>query len=150
VTALPDGSFVVGSRNWKNGTNAAAGAVTWGNGTAPLTGAVLPSNSLVGSHSLDYVGNTIVAGPGGLFIVKSSSWDNGDDANTGAVILANGTLVGPLSAANSILGKVPGGGTYMGFAYNSVLGYLVVGRSMENIVTLYPFASHIYLPTVQK
>ena len=61
VTALSNGNYVVGSKNWHNGTIAYAGAATWGNGSSGITGQVSSSNSLVGTHYGDGVGNVVTA-----------------------------------------------------------------------------------------
>src|SRR5262249_30610350 len=52
VSPLSNGNYVVASPYW----NGNRGAATWGSGTAGVTGAVDASNSLIGSHTNDYVG----------------------------------------------------------------------------------------------
>jgi hypothetical protein len=57
VTALSNGSYVVASSSWDNGTIIDAGAVTWGSGATGVNGAVSASNSFVGSTLNDQIGN---------------------------------------------------------------------------------------------
>ncbi|MFY7866282.1 filamentous hemagglutinin N-terminal domain-containing protein, partial [Roseateles sp.] len=45
ITKLSNGNYVVSSPNWKNGSNANAGAVTWGSGSAGVSGVVSSINS---------------------------------------------------------------------------------------------------------
>ncbi len=111
VVALPNGHYVVSSQSWSNGPASRAGAVTWGNGTTGITGTVSAANSLVGSTPVDQVGShglTVLAN--GDFLVRSLWWKNGSVLNAGAVTWGNGTtgIVGPVSAANSLVGSTAG------------------------------------------
>jgi hypothetical protein len=114
VTALTNGHYVVTSSGWDNPAPAAtdAGAVTWGSGTTGIKGAVSPANSLVGSTTNDRVGsNYVVTLTNGHYVVPSSYWDNPSLAATdaGAVTWGNGFtgIVGPVTAANSLVGTSP-------------------------------------------
>ena len=80
IQVLPNGNFLVNSSRWRNPATAAAnaGAVTWVNGTTGLSGVVSESNSLVGTQSLDSIGNrnaTVLSN--GNFVVRASEWNNG-------------------------------------------------------------------------
>lgn len=110
AVALANGNYVVVSPRW-DGVASNVGAVTWGNGSAVTAGAVSAGNSLVGSTANDNVG-TLVGGSTGVtaltnghYVVVSSEWD-GAAANVGAATWAdgNGGTVGPVSAANSLVG----------------------------------------------
>ncbi|MFK7916670.1 MAG: HYR domain-containing protein [Ilumatobacter sp.] len=105
---LANGNYVVRSSNWNNGAAARAGAVTWGNGTTGVTGEVSAANSLVGSTTNDRIGESgIDVLPSGNYVVSSIDWNNGGAlAQAGAVTWGNGTggTVGPVSAANSLVG----------------------------------------------
>ncbi len=74
ITALTNGSYVVGSGSW----NGARGAATWGSGTAGAVGAVSAANSLVGSTADDQVGgNDITALTNGNYVVGSPNFATG-------------------------------------------------------------------------
>jgi hypothetical protein len=105
VTALTNGSYVVSSPAWNNGTLVDAGAATWGSGATGVSGVVSAANSLVGSTSLDYVGNGgATALSNGNYVVSSPNWDV---SSLGAATWGNGTTgrVGAVSAANSLVGS---------------------------------------------
>lgn len=107
LTELPDGNYVVGSRKW-NGTQ---GAATWCSGTAATVADVSTSNSLVGSTAGDTVGDIIVPLTNGHYVVSSPNWTNPSPAAThaGAVTWCNGngSTVGPVTQANSLIGDTP-------------------------------------------
>ena len=108
ITALSNGSYLVNSWNWNNGTAERAGAVTWGSGTIGITGVVSAKNSLVGSQSYDYVGyGGITALSNGSYVVYSSNWSNGAAKHAGAVTWGSGTagVKGVVSASNSLVGS---------------------------------------------
>ncbi|MCC2636956.1 MAG: filamentous hemagglutinin family outer membrane protein [Moraxellaceae bacterium] len=109
---LSNGSYVVGSGFWDNGSATDAGAVTWGSGSSGVTGVVSASNSLVGSSNFDYVGGPISIDrlQNGNYVVASSSWSNGSATDAGAVTWGNGTTgtTGVISASNSLVGSSTG------------------------------------------
>lgn len=112
ITVLSGGGYVVQSPSWDNGPVNSAGAVTWGNGTTGISGVVGPANSLVGSKSNDFGGQTQVhalAGNGN-FVVASPVWDNGSTVDVGAVTWGNGAtgISGTVSASNSLIGNADG------------------------------------------
>jgi hypothetical protein len=140
VTALTNGNYVVSSYYWDNGATADAGAVTWGSGTTGITGAISATNSLVGSTTGDWVGwGDVTALPNGNYVVRSSDWNNGAVANSGAVTWGSGAggVSGPVMADNSVRGMAADGGYNMSYTYDSTNQQLVVGRPAENIVTLF-------------
>ncbi|SFN33568.1 hypothetical protein SAMN05216289_11538 [Dokdonella immobilis] len=107
ITVLANGNFVVSSPNWRNGANAAAGAVTWVSGGTGMSGAVSAANSLIGSSADDNVGSGgVILLSNGNFVVSSPEWDNGFNTNAGAVTWVNAEtgLSGEVSAANSLVG----------------------------------------------
>jgi len=111
ITILTNGNYVVASSGWDNGTIQGAGAATWGSGTAGVTGTVNPSNSLVGTHSSDFVGmREITALTNGNYVVNSDYWHNGA-SQSGAVTWGNGATgtFGPVSETNSLVGSPEGG-----------------------------------------
>ena len=112
---LANGNYVVSSPYWRNGSVAGAGAVTWCSPTTGCSGAVSASNSLVGSTAFDRIGTlldldletTIYALPNGNYVVASSSWHNGAEANAGAATWGNGAtgITGVVSVTNSLIGS---------------------------------------------
>ena len=111
IAILPNGNFVVTTPTWNNGgTISAAGAATWisgttGKNTLGAFGAISASNSIVGTTTGDAVGFGGVTPLIGKnkFVVVSPNWSG----NAGAVTWANGadgSIVGVVSSANSIVG----------------------------------------------
>jgi len=107
VAALAGGNYVVASPSWRNGAVESAGAATWGDGISGAVGAVTAVNSLVGSTPFDRVGSTVTDLTNGNYVVNSPFWSNGLVASVGAVTWSTGTggIVGPVSAANSLVGS---------------------------------------------
>ena len=109
VTALTNGNYIVGSPHWRNGAAGAVGAATWANGNAPSAFAVSASNSLVGGHGNDAVGDGVVALRTGNYVVVSPDWSTATTNGVGAVTWGNGStvgarLVGLTSVSNSLVG----------------------------------------------
>jgi hypothetical protein len=132
ITALTNGSYVVSSQTWGNGSAASAGAVTWANGSSGLTGPVTTSNSLVGTHANDGVGYGVSALSNGNYVVASKDWNDSE----GAVTWANGTtgLIGTVAAGNSLTGSI-GGGTTAG----DRVGFFVTALTNGNYVVGSPY-----------
>ncbi len=110
VKALTNGHYAVSSPSWDNGPTTQAGAVTWGNGVTGTTGVVSPANSLIGSSNSDSVGieNSVYALTNGNYVVVTSLWDSGGNADVGAVTWcsgATGCTPGPINATNSLVGS---------------------------------------------
>jgi hypothetical protein len=118
VLALTDGNYVVASSEWdRAGVGADAGAVTWCAAGGGTVGPITPANSLVGGHADDRVGGlTVVSSPAvvmltsGHYVVASDRWDNGAQADVGAVTWAHrdGSTVGEVDAARSLVGASAG------------------------------------------
>src|SRR5262249_22231135 len=74
ITQLSNGNFVVDSPVW----NGNRGALTWGSGTAGVSGVVSETNSLVGSHPNDQVGNyfSVAALSNGNYAVLIPNWND--------------------------------------------------------------------------
>ena len=108
ITALINGNYVVDSYQWDNGNIVNVGAVTWGNGTTGISGVLNSANSLVGSTKNDVVGNGgVTALTNSNYVVRSYYWDNGSNADVGAVTWADGNsgLTGVVSSSNSLVGS---------------------------------------------
>lgn len=108
VVPLTNGNYVVISFNWNRSGLKWAGAVTWGNGTTGTVGAVSPANSLVGTVSMDRIGQLgVTALANGHYVVSSPLWSNGAKLRVGAVTWCDGVTgrVGDVTAANSFIGS---------------------------------------------
>jgi hypothetical protein len=120
VIALRNGNYVVCSQNWNHNV----GAVTWVNGSTGKTidnqSTISAANSLVGTtpgvandgNTGDRVGGSNSGNPvtdigtialGSHYVVCSPSWNNGKGAATWCNG-SNGTTVGQITAANSLVG----------------------------------------------
>lgn len=108
LTLLPNGNVVVDSPYWNNGAAVDAGAVTVVDPSGPVTGVVTAANSLVGTKPFDEVGfgDSITVLTNGNFVVGSPYWSN-NGVIAGAATWANkdGSTVGPVSIANSVVGS---------------------------------------------
>lgn len=106
VVALSNGNYVVSSSSWSNGSTLYVGAVTWGNGAGGTVGEVSASNSLIGSHESDEVGNGVTVLNNGNYVVSTLRWNS----LTGAATWGDGTggTTGEVSASNSLVGTVSG------------------------------------------
>ncbi len=135
ITVLPNGDYVVQSPNWDAPGAVDAGAVTHGSGGTGVVGVVSAANSLVGSRTEDYVGDTLVVLTNGSYVVVSTRWDRlaGLDllVNAGAVTWRSATNpeVGPVTAANSLTtDNTFGAGTSMPTTITPLaLGHYAVG-----------------------
>lgn len=145
VTPLTNGHYVVCSPNWSNGAAAKAGAVTWCNSNGSTVGAVSAANSLVGTSTNDLISEFadtnsghrggVLPLPQGHYVVRSQYWDNGAVADAGAATWCdgNGGTVGPVSAANSLVGTQPSdrvGGSDIVDLQNG--NYLVLSQYWDN------------------
>ena len=135
LSALANGHYVVTSGSWRNGSASDAGAVTWGNGTTGITGPITALNSLVGSSANDNLGAQGVKPlMNGNYVVSSGRWSS-NGTSVGAATWGNGLggTVGPVSAANSIVG---GSSTsyvaYGGSVSLSDGNYVVVSAGLQN------------------
>jgi hypothetical protein len=108
VKILPNGDFIVVSTLWNlDPTITGVGAVTVCSGSAGFNKVVSATNSLVGSHLNDNIGNLgIVLLQDGKFLVLSSFWDGFKGAITWVDSAVE--LNGVVSADNSV---VDAGGT---------------------------------------
>jgi hypothetical protein len=104
---LTNGNYVVANILWTDTVEGWTGAVTWGNGTVGTTGVVSAANSLVGT-GVGAGGVTPLTN--GNYVVNSYLWNGTTNGSVGAVTWGDGSkgTTGVLSAANSLVGSVPG------------------------------------------
>ena len=111
VRAFDNGNYLVTSTQWNNGAATKAGAVTWGDGDGGPVGPITSANSLVGTHIDDHVGQgvTLLTGSNN-YVVASGDWDDGVNADVGAVTWGDGATgtTGEVSSSNSLVGTQPG------------------------------------------
>jgi len=135
IGALADGNYVVGSPFWTNGATSSAGAASWGNGSTGTTGSISTGNSLVGSTTNDFVGDgTATPLSGGACVVRSQFWNNGSATAAGASTWTRDMrrLVGPVSAANSLVGKMSNDNVGEGVRKLSDGNYIVISPNWNN------------------
>ncbi|TNC99619.1 MAG: filamentous hemagglutinin [Gallionellaceae bacterium] len=134
VVALNNGNFLAATPVWNGGSpSTGLGAVTWLNGATgklgggATGGAISNTNSLVGSTAGDMSGfsiySSIIQLGNGNILLKNPNWDNGANADVGALTwmkgatgeLSNSTVGTPvyggvIGTANSLVGSY--GGVY--------------------------------------
>ena len=108
-------NYVVLSDSWSNGPPhmfGGSGAATWGNGLGGTVGPVTVSNSLVGTHPGDAIGQQGIALTKGNYVVFSSVWayeyaHSMFNIFAGSATWGNGAAPGPVGAvsmSNSLIG----------------------------------------------
>jgi hypothetical protein len=138
-TALPNGNYLVTSPYWTNGAANEAGAMTWARGTQGATGQLSSTNSLVGTHGMDHVGDGgTFAFDDNKYVVISNQWANGATFYAGAATFGDGRfrLSGPPQEWNSVLGNVSNGGS-TSYSYDEPRSRWLVGQGGENLVTIF-------------
>lgn len=92
------------SPNWNNsGNTVAAGAITWADSLVGITGAVSATNSLVGTHANDRVGNNGIQNLDGIhYVVLTPTWNGSAGAVTW--IDSAAPTVGAIDNVNSLVG----------------------------------------------
>lgn len=106
VSALTNGTYVVGSPSWNNGSTQ-VGAATWVNGSAAFSATVQTSNSLFGTTSGDGAGIRITALADGNYVVSLGSWNDGvTNGHFGAAAWGDGAtgMSGPVLPGKSLIG----------------------------------------------
>jgi len=125
VAVLPNGNIVVTDPRFSIGGNDAVGAVYLYTPSGNLI------STLTGSSTDDLVGYGFTVLANGNFVVSSPNWSNGSVAQAGAATWVDGSkgLSGTVSAANSLVGTLPGDsvGSWGAFALSN--GNYVVGSN---------------------
>jgi hypothetical protein len=109
IIELNDGKLLVWSPYW----NGSRGAVTWMDGATGVSGTVSSANSLVGDTADDQVGSGYIRVlTNGNYVVVSPSFDDGANADVGAVTWGNGAtgITGVVSSTNSLVGATAADG----------------------------------------
>ncbi|MCB1207774.1 MAG: hypothetical protein KDK97_00540 [Verrucomicrobiales bacterium] len=137
IEVLNNGHYVVVSSDWDNGGITNAGAVTWCNGFLGARGPISATNSVVGTT----VGDAMSTGDfydDDHFVILSGNWDLPvpPTANVGVRMLVDGAVgvVGPVSRGLSIVGDFAG--ESMVYEYDAVHQRLLLGRQLQNMVTI--------------
>ncbi len=133
VIALANGNFVVASHSW----NGAMGADTWASGIGGRAGAVSTHNSLTGTTV--YFGPIFKTLSDGNYVLINTYASGDAGVDVGATTLASGSfgLVGTVQPWNSVIGMSAYDGSEIVTAYDASRQRLVVGRTYENIVSLF-------------
>ncbi len=133
---------MVVSSFWNNGLATTAGAITWGNGSTGITGPVTSTNSLVGTTTGDSLGSHGgTALTNGNYVVRSAFWDNGANANAGAVTWGDGStgVTGAVSSSNSLVGTQAsdfiGVGAITEISDGNYVNYVILNHSWNNGAT---------------
>jgi Repeat of unknown function (DUF5650) len=142
ITTLNNGNYVVSAPNWDATSPAVlnVGAVTWGNGLGGTRGLVSAENSLIGITANDSVGNGgIGVLQNGRYFVRSPMWYSVPLAKQAGVLTfgaADGSIVGPVGAGNSVLSVSTKGGFVMFVTDDLNAQRTLVGRPYDNVLTI--------------
>ncbi|MFG6430456.1 YDG domain-containing protein [Roseateles sp. LYH14W] len=145
LTALPGGSYAVSSPTFTNGANIYAGAATYG-AAGGTVGAVSSSNSLVGTHSYDFVasGGVQSVGGGQGYVVASPYWADSGNATVGRFLenSPNGAVTWVDGSTGNIFGSSATGGA-VGSGNSLIGGVGDLLGSVSNSATS-PISTRIY------
>ncbi len=153
IIPLKNGSYVVGSPDWDDGTLADTGAATWGNGNSGITGETSRNNSLIGSRAGDRVGTGGFGFWGGAmedYLVHSRDWRNGSLPKAGAVTWCDGAkgTRGLVTGSNSVLGGVAQAGNDLRINLWPARDLLLVGQPAANLVSVFQRAGSPSQPEI--
>ena len=117
-SSLPNGKYYLRMPSWDNGAITDAGAVTIFDIDNLPTGPVSSANSLVGTHTNDYVGNNYYYSTGGNYVIfRHTNWNDG----AGAVTWYDTTtdpITGEISGSNSLIGSTAEDGVGSYYPYD--------------------------------
>ncbi|NGX63663.1 MAG: hypothetical protein KR126chlam6_01076, partial [Candidatus Anoxychlamydiales bacterium] len=111
TVALSNGNYIVQSDFYPDLSS--KGTVSFGDGSTGTFGVVDSTNSLIGTTASDTIGSggiTLLAE--GNYLISSPLYDDGGNANAGAVTLGDGTngTLGSITTDNSVIGAKPNAG----------------------------------------
>jgi len=136
IAPLSDGSYLVFSPDWDNGTTVNAGAVTWLRGHGTTSSTISPQNSLTGSEENE---GTLLPFPrvysDGTYIF-ASGWGEGVNSDRGAVTVECAGVPLPPDSSNSIIDQSAEHWFWLTFDYDPMQHLLIVGQPAGNLVTL--------------
>ena len=140
VVVSETGYYLVGSRQWDNGTIANVGTVIRGSLTTGISGVVSSQNALIGNQMEDQIGWDLLPQSTGDLVIRSPVVDHAGvlDAGANTLVRGSGAMFGPISGANSVLG-VAQGFNQVSTAYDPVRRRLFVGRFQDQIVSIRSF-----------
>jgi hypothetical protein len=155
IRELSNGNYVVVSPLWNNGAIEDAGAVTWCSATSGCQGAVSSTNSLVGSSLSDGENLLVDTLDNQDYLVFFPFWDAGGTVDVGRLAWCAGIngCSGPIANfPRSVGGVNAGGGWQIRYAYDLINNQLVVGRPVDNIVTILSdqINYRVFLPIVKR
>jgi hypothetical protein len=137
---LENGNYVVRSPYWGDTAGPHLGAVTWCRAEAGCHGEISSANSLTGSTEYDNLGHDDYdAFADGSYLIRSTTWDSGSIQDAGLIAWCSGETGCRGAAASyphAVRGGAADGGKEMSYAYDAAGYKLVVGRPLENIVTV--------------
>jgi hypothetical protein len=107
MLALPNGNFVVGSPDWRNGPHVEAGFAMLASGQVGVSGHVDPDRSLVGGASYDRIGQALRLLGDGNWLAISIGWGTPGAPERGAITWGHASVppVGTVSPLNSLVGQ---------------------------------------------
>ena len=155
IRELSNGNYVVVSPHWNNGAIEDAGAATWCSATSGCQGVVSSTNSLVGSSLSDGENLLVDTLDNQDYLVFFPFWDAGGTVDVGrlAWCAGNNGCSGPIANfPRSVGGVNADGGWQIRYAYDLINNQLVVGRPMDNIVTVLSdqINYRVFLPIVKR
>lgn len=112
VIPLGGTRVAIHSRGWRNAEGLAVGALMLVDLAEPLPATITPANAVVGTRPGDLDSLTLApVGDDGV-VIGAPRWDRGTLVDAGAArwLALDGSNVGPISAANALLGRHAGAG----------------------------------------
>lgn len=107
ITFLNDGAMIIRCSGWDTGSLIDVGAMAWFTPLSRPLGALQEASCIIGQSNGDRIGyDDVVQLPGGRFLIRSATWDNGTVVDAGSITWCAGgaPLSGTVSAANSMVG----------------------------------------------
>jgi Repeat of unknown function (DUF5650)/Carboxypeptidase regulatory-like domain len=144
IKELQGGNLLIPSGAWNNNSISMAGAVTFARADVGITGRVSQDNSLVGTVTDQRLGESaFVPARDGAFLVVNGNYSTGDQPRVGAVTYGNFGITGTVGSNYSIFGTTPNGGGNMKSEYDPQNSQFIIGRDIENTVTVLRISEQI-------
>ena len=130
------GGFSVHANQWNHGSNADAGAVIISDGVTALAGPLNADNALIGNLANDRVGQGAVKLSPDVYAVISNNYYSGGTSGAVTWVNANTNVRGYINGCNSAFAYVGGNDLYK-VKFNPVYNRMLLGKPLENMVTLF-------------